>query len=191
MSAYSFAIFFHIVGVLGLFAGIAVEQVVLASLGRAITTEQLRDWVRPLQAMRRVEGPSVLAIVATGIYMTVTRWGLHPWLTLALLGMVAMAAIGGAVTERRMKAIVSEIPSGDGPIAPALRLQLRDPVLRTASALRAALGVWIVFEMSVKPDAVGALAALGIALALGVVAAAPRRAAAQRATRFDQLEKNS
>ncbi|HEX5439050.1 MAG TPA: hypothetical protein VFW98_17995 [Gemmatimonadaceae bacterium] len=51
---YSVSLFLHIVGALGLFAGIGLELAVLAGFRRASTSAQLREWVRLFGAPRRV-----------------------------------------------------------------------------------------------------------------------------------------
>jgi len=174
VTLYAIAVFLHVVGALGLFAGIALEQTSLANLRRATTTAQVRPWVALLGGLRRVDGPSGLAILATGLYMVATRWGHQAWIGLALLGMVLMAVLSVALTGRRANAITKIVPAEDGPIPAPLRSRLNDPVLRVASTLRAALGLGIVFNMSVKPATAGAIGAMGVALALGAAVAAVR-----------------
>jgi hypothetical protein len=58
VSWYSIASFLHIVGALGLFAGISLEQAGLRRLGRASTTAALREWLTVMRARRRVERPA-------------------------------------------------------------------------------------------------------------------------------------
>ena len=170
VSLYSVLVFLHIVGALGIFAGITLEQAGLANLRRASTNAQVRQWLPLLRMLRRVEGPAGLVILATGFYFVATRWGHQAWIGLALLGMVVMAVLGAAFTGRRVSAIAKVLPIADGPIPAALRQRLHDPLLRTSASLRAALGLGIVFNMSVKPAPVGALTAMGVALALGAAA---------------------
>jgi hypothetical protein len=88
---------------------------------------------------------------------------------LGLVGMVLMAIIGATVTGRRMKAIGRGMVAGDGPIPGALRERFEDPALRMSASVRVALALGIVFNMSVKPAAGGAVAALVIAAALGLL----------------------
>lgn len=167
---YSTFLFVHIVGALGLFASLAVEQAALFHLRRAGTNAQAREWLSLLRAMRRIQGPSALALLATGLYMMATRWSHQAWAGLGLVGMILMAAIGVVVTGRRMKAIGQAVFSGDGSLPPAIRERLADPVLRLSFAVRLALALGVVFNMSVKPTAVWAVAALIAAAALGVLA---------------------
>ena len=74
-------------------------------------------------------GPAALTILVTGIYMSATRWGQHAWIGLGLIGLVTMAVLGNAMTGRRLAGIMRSIPTEDGPIPPALRHRITDPVL--------------------------------------------------------------
>jgi hypothetical protein len=167
---YSISLFLHIVGALGLFASLAFEQAGLFNLRRASTNAQAREWLSLFRALRRIQGPAALVLVATGLYMMATRWNHQAWAGLGLVGMVLMAVIGAAVTGRRMKAIGRAVPVGDGPLPPTLRERLDDPALRMSVSVRVALALGIVFNMSVKPATGGAVASLVVAAGLGLLA---------------------
>jgi hypothetical protein len=171
VSVYTLSVFLHIVGALGLFASLGLEQASVLNLRRASTTAQVREWVSLLGALRRIEGPAAFLIVTTGFYLVATRWGHHAWIGLGLLGLVLMAVLGAAVSGRRATAIRSAVPDQDGPIPVALRTRLDDRVLQVSASLRAALAVGIVFNMSVKPGTAGAFTAMAAALALGMAVA--------------------
>jgi hypothetical protein len=178
---YSILLFVHIVGALGIFASLAVEHAGLFHLRRAVSSAQAREWLSLLRTLQRIQGPSALALLATGLYMMATRWSHQAWAGLGLVGMILMAVIGVTVTGRRMKAIGAAAFSGDGPLLPAIRDRLADPMLRLSLSVRLALALGIVFNMSVKPTAAWAVVALIVAAASGLLMAragggAPRRA---------------
>jgi hypothetical protein len=54
-------------------------------------------------------------------------------------------------------------------------------VVQTSASLRAALGLGIVFNMTIKPATAGAIGAMGVALALGAAIAAVRWMGSRRA----------
>lgn len=173
---YAISLFLHIVGALGIFAGLALEQAGLFNLHRASTPGQARESLSLFRVLQRIQGPSALLLLATGLYMMATRWRGQAWAGLGLVGMVVMAIIGAVVTGRRMKAIGRALPHDDGPLPAALRERFDDPALRMSASLRLALALGIVFNMSVKPGTWGASVALAIALGFGaVVAMAPAR----------------
>jgi hypothetical protein len=167
MSAYSIALFLHLVGVLALFAGIALEQTALRRLRTARSLAQVREWMTLLRGVRRIDGPAGLTILLSGGYLVGGGAGYHAWVGAGIVGMVAMAVIGIAFARPRMLAIASAMPATDGPVSSSLRTRLADPILRATAATRAALGLGIVFDMAVKPGAAGASIALLAALLLG------------------------
>ena len=171
MSIYGIVLFLHIVGALGLFAGMGLEQVSLARLRDAETPTQARDWLGVLSNLRRTDGPSGFLILATGFYMMATVWGRGTWMAIGVLGMVLMAAIAVAVTSRRARALKEALAKADAVVWSALRARLADPLMRMAATLRLAIGLGIVFDMAVKPATLGALASFGVALGAGTLAA--------------------
>jgi hypothetical protein len=170
MTAYSIALFLHLVGVLALFAGIALEQTGLRQLRNARTVAQVREWLALLRGLRRIDAPAGLTILVSGGYLAARGAGHGAWIVAGLVGMVLMAVLGAAVGRPRFLAIVSAVPATDGPVTSPLRRRIADPVLRASAATRAALALGIVFVMAVKPAAAGAVTALVMALAIGTAA---------------------
>ena len=175
MSAYSIALFLHVVGVLALFVSIGFEQVGLRRLRRAVSFAQAREWATLLRGLRRIDAPAGLAILVTGGYLAETGAGHHAWVAVGIVGLVLMAILGMAVSRPRVATIAAALSVTDGEIPSSVADRLRDPVLRASAALRAALGVGIVFDMVVKPGMAGAVAALIVALAVGALSSSPRR----------------
>ena len=170
---YSILLFLHIVGALGVFASLAIEHAAMLNLRRASTTTQAREWLSLLRALQRFTGPAALILLLTGIYMMVTRWSHQAWAGLGLVGMIVMALIGAVVTGRRMRTIGQAVLTGEGGalLPSALRERLDAPALRLSAWVRLGLALGIVFNMSVKPGPLGAVAALIVAAVLGAFAA--------------------
>jgi hypothetical protein len=171
MSAYSIALFLHLVGVLALFAGIGLEQIGLRQLRNARSVAQVREWMTLMRGRRRIDGPAALAILVSGGYMMGHGAGYHAWVAAGIAGMVAMAVLGAGVGRPRFVAIGRAISATDGPVSSSLRDRIGDPILRLSAATRFALGLGVVFDMVVKPGAVGATVVLIIALAIGAAVA--------------------
>jgi adenine/guanine phosphoribosyltransferase-like PRPP-binding protein len=66
-------------------------------------------------------------------------------------------------------------------VSSSLRARLENPVLRASATTRALLGLAIVFDMVVKPAAVGAVIALVVALMIGAATVLARKAGARGA----------
>lgn len=172
MTIYGIALFLHVLGALGMFAALGIEWAADGALQRATDGAQARSWLAVLRSLGRVNGPSALAILVTGIYMGTTAWGRQPWIGLSLLGLVFLAVMGARVTGRRMAAVARELHSGSaGDEAP--RVRLRDPVLALSLRLRTMVALGIVFLMTTKPGGELALAEMSAALLLGAAWAAP------------------
>ena len=77
-----------------------------------------------------------------------------------------------------------------GTISTALHQRLHDPVLLLSVWLRTALGLGIVFVMSIKPGVAGTLTAMGVALGLGLVAGFPAWSRSAGRRRFDRTRWN-
>jgi len=179
MSAYSIALFFHLVGVLVLFGGIALEQTGIRQLRNAPSLAQVREWVTLLRGLRRIDAPAGLTVLVSGGYLATHGAGHHAWVAAGIVGMVLMAVLGAVVGRPRFLAIVKALPATDGPVSSSLRARLDDPILRATAATRAALGLGIVFDMVVKPAAPVAVISLALALVVGAATLISRRASAR------------
>src|SRR5882724_1608254 len=189
VSVYSISLFLHIVGALGFCAVLAIEWASLYNLRRATEAGQVREWIKLLGAPRFLGGPAALTILVTGIHMTATRWGPQAWIVVGLAGMVVIAVLGGAVSGRRAGAIARALPAEDGPISTALRQRLHDPALWLSLWLRTALFLGVVFVMTTEPSTAGALAAMVMAVVLGLAAAIPARSSGRRPARMAGSER--
>jgi hypothetical protein len=171
---YSVALFVHILGALGLFMALGLEWAGLRQLRRAATAEQARAWLSAVAVLPRLYAPAATAILLSGLYMIATAWSWTVgWPGVALAALVLLAALGAALTGRRMAAIGRAVAAESGPVSPALRQRLHDPVLWTSVQTRLAIAVGIVFLMTIKPALGGALLAIGVAALLGLAATIP------------------
>ena len=173
MTFYSFALFLHIVGALGLFMALGLEWTSLWYLRRATTAEQVNQWFLIFALLRRIYPVSWAAILLPGFYMTATVWGGVAWISIAFAGIILIVVLGVALTGRRMAAIGPAVAAERGSLSPTLRQRLHDPLLWTSIQTRAAIALGIVFLMTVKPGLDGALLTIGVAVVLGLASALP------------------
>src|SRR5690242_11188084 len=111
MSAYSIALFFHLVGVLTLFAGVGLEQTGLRQLRNAASLAQVREWMTLLRRLRRFDAPAALTILVSGGYLAEHGAGHHAWVAAGIIGMVLMAVLGAGVGRPRFIAIGKALPA--------------------------------------------------------------------------------
>ncbi len=94
MTAYSIALFLHIVGALALFAALGLEGVALLRLRRAATAEQVREWASVYGLLRRLGPASLGLLLLAGLYMTATTWRAQAWITTAFVSMLLLPLLG-------------------------------------------------------------------------------------------------
>src|SRR5437867_3637363 len=170
MSIYTIVKFLHLSGAIGYFVAIGTWLFGLAALRRAQRVEQVRALSNLVGRLGPLFGISVLLILATGLYMALTAWGLQTgWIAVALTSLVIIAPLGTALIEPRRRAIdrlAQEAP--DGPLPQSLERSTHDPILLTALQTVTALLLGIVFLMTNKPSLIGSLIVMAVALMLGV-----------------------
>jgi len=171
MTLYAIALFLHITGALGLFAGFALEWTALSGLRRATTAEQAREWASIFRLVRGIGPVSVGLLLVFGIYLTVASGGPTPWIGLGFLSLVAIMALGAVSGVRFGRAAASTVV-GSGPLSVHARATLRRPLFVWSLRLRVALALAVVFLMTVKPETPAALAIVGGALVLAALATA-------------------
>lgn len=173
MNGYAIALFFHIVGALGLFAGAGVEWTSLRSLRRSMTVEQIGEWLRTANDARRAGMIGMVMLLASGSYMTAMVWGGAAWIIATLVTLVLLGVITQIVTGPRLVALQRAVSEDHRAVTPTLRQILHQPPLLIAMQIRMAVLLGVVFLMTVKPDLGGTLITIAVAVVLGIVSALP------------------
>jgi Predicted integral membrane protein (DUF2269) len=170
MNTYNIVLFFHVSGAIGYFVGIGTWLFILVGPRRAQRVEQVRALINLIGLTGPFTGISVLLLLASGFYMALTAWNLQTsWILIALISLVLMASLGAALIEPRRRAIdrlAREAP--DGPLPESLERRTHDPILLTALETVAALLLGMVFLMITKPELIGSLIVMIVALVLGM-----------------------
>ena len=175
MTNYSLALFFHFVGLVMLFIGYGLEWIVSAFLRGAVTTDQVRAWLRVYRTSLPVSGPGLLVLILSGGYLAqVTGAMKNGWMSASLLAIFIALVIGFVFILPRVRAIRGALPSGNAELPANATALLRAPGLPTLIRVRAMLAFGIVYLMTAKPDTLASsLLALGAAIILGLLASAP------------------
>lgn len=167
MTAYSIALFVHVVGAMLLFVTLSLEGVALRQVRRAATAvEAMR--AAALLRLNRVIGPiSLVGVLGAGLYMSATTWGWVPWIVVALAA-YALIAVFGAVNGIRIVAFERTLAKEAGPVAQQVLDRLRNPLLLASWSARVGIAVGVVFLMTVKPGVAIAVLAVVIGAIAGV-----------------------
>lgn len=170
----SYVLFIHVVSAMGIFVALGVEALALGQLRRASDGGALRATLTTLGAGQRVAGPSALLLLLSGLYLATAYWHWEgAWIGCGLLGMVSVGALGGLMTGRGVGRLRNSLDASTSASVGEVT-----QTLRTSLVVRAALLIAVVFLMTVKPGPVGSLAALGTAVAAGLIIGARRPVAA-------------
>jgi hypothetical protein len=112
MNPYSILIFVHVLGATGLFVAMAIEGVSLGRLPRSKTSEEAREWVRSLASAGRLGPIAMLTAVASGLWMMAVAWSPAAWMPSSLGAVIAMAIVGGVLTNRRVRQLRTALEAG-------------------------------------------------------------------------------
>jgi len=175
MMVRSVLLFVHIVGMLGLFVGLALEWLSLESLRRSTTLIQGSLWLSVLRALPRYMAMAVGLVVVSGIYLA-TRIGVFDfgWVRVSLGSMVFMGILGGPLVRSRMRAVLHAGDDDRHGMPSTLRRHASHPLLRASLRTRVAVGLAIIYLMIRKPDVGESLLLIGAALVLGAVTSVPQ-----------------
>jgi hypothetical protein len=175
MHWYALALFLHVTGAICAAVSLGVWLVGLAALRRTRRVEQVRAIAWLIIVVSPVMVLSVLLIIAAGLAMALSSWGLRTgWIAVALGSLLLMAPIGPLLLDARMRAILARAGAEPaGPLSDLLAARTHDPIMGTAAQTLAALLLGIVFLMTTKPALVLAITAMIAALALGLLSSLP------------------
>ena len=155
MNLYSLVLFSHIVATLGLFAGLAIEWLILLALKKAAAAET-QTWIGVWPKMLPLTIASAVLLIASGIYLAarVAVWN-QGWIQVSLLSLLIIAPLG-ALAGRRVQAIASNRD------AAGAHAQLAALV-----SCRTTVALAVVMLMTIKPNLTESGAITAIALAAG------------------------
>jgi hypothetical protein len=148
MNLYSLGLFAHIISMLGLFAGIAIELVTIRALKQASPAES-GIWIGLWPKLLPLTIASSVLLVASGIYLAASSSGFgQGWIQVSMLALVIIAPLG-AVANRGMRG--SEPSSIVFPVVSA----------------RTAIALGVVLLMTVRPNRTESLVVLAASAAAG------------------------
>jgi Zn-dependent protease with chaperone function len=174
MSLYSIVKFLHVSGAIGYFVALGTLLFGLAALRRARRVEHVRVLAELIRRLTPLFNISILLLLAAGLYLTFTAWGLQTgWILVALVSLVVIVPIAAATVQSRMRIVVQLARDApDGPLSPEILARTHDPVLLTTPQTAVALLLGIVFLMTNKPSLPLAILVMALALVLGLTSGA-------------------
>ncbi|HZU02947.1 MAG TPA: DUF2269 family protein [Ktedonobacteraceae bacterium] len=184
MSFYPLALFAHVLGVLMIFMVIGFEWVSLMRLRSARTIAQVREYTGLITVQERLLVVGGLLLLSGGLYMTATHWGWGTaWILVALVTLLMQGALAVVVHTPRFKAIRAAAEASEGSkessmIPARVEQRISDPILWLSVQAHGITALGVLFLMTNKPNLVGSLITLAVALIISGVTAwlwRPRR----------------
>ena len=175
MTFYAFVLFIHIARAFFLFAGLVLEWTAFHFLSRSVDHGGVQQWVLTAAFSTKVYGPAIGLILLSGGYLggVLKAWN-QAWLPASLLVLVAAGLVGVTLTAPRVRALKKLGLPLQGAITMDVRARIQDPVLIASSRIRVALVLGVLLLMVSKVDLrVSVLISIS-ALAIGLIASAPR-----------------
>ena len=173
MSIYNIVLFVHVIGAIGYFLGMGILLFILLGLRRAQRVEHVRALIHLNELSAPVSAASAVLLLVTGLYLALTAWSLlTSWILVALISLLLMVPTSAALIAPHRSAIVKQLAreAPGGELSEALERHIDDPVLATVCTTVAALLLGLVFLMTTKPNLVGSLIVMVVALLLGLAA---------------------
>jgi hypothetical protein len=177
---YTLTLFTHIVGVIGIFIIVGLELTSLFRLRRARLMEEVRGWASLHKVIAWAFPLAALLTLGTGLFMAWNAWGWKvPWIDVAFFAFIAMGFLG-RFNVRRHQALHRAMGEAlSGPVPAELLSHLNDSVLWSSTLLLSAIGLGVIFLMTVKPDLLGSLITLALAILVGLFASVVLRGVRQ------------
>jgi hypothetical protein len=170
MTVYSIMLFVHVTAAICLFIGFGSWLFGITAIARASRVEQVRTLADLMLMIRLVVPASALLVIAAGLTMALTAWGLQTgWIAVALGSLLIIGPIGTWVIDPKVRAIATVAHTlPDGPLPITLAERIHDPVLRLALHIITTLLFGIVFLMTTKPALTSAIGAMVVSAFLGL-----------------------
>jgi uncharacterized membrane protein len=174
VDTYHVVLYVHVLSLLVGFSAGMIETVCLFRLRAADTLEAAAPWGQLAGEIEKAFPVAIVGLFATGAYMTSDLWSWSTsWVVMSIVGLAVLSVQGPLVAGRRGHAVKAALmANGPGPLGPEAQRMTRDRALWTAAMTNEATVLAIIWVMIEKPGWAGAIAALAIAYAVGLVVAA-------------------
>jgi hypothetical protein len=170
MRLYAIAMFVHVLGLIAVFAGFAIQQRAGLRLRQAARFEEARPWAEMLVVTRSMIPSGALMLLASGGYLSARMWpNLPAWVLVAIVAVLFLGTASLAVIGPRFAAIGRSVSVGEGSLSVAATQTIaRADTWATLSAANgAALGtIWL---MTARPALLEAVLVVLLPAIIGAI----------------------
>lgn len=174
MSMYSVALYLHIIGAVGLFAGLGMEGIIYKNLKTAATPQQVLAWGIYMRSLRTVFLSSTLFLFVSGVFLVTEAWGWNAWVITGLILLIGLSLYGSS-TGKKIGMTIGSLVGKDGPLSDDVKNRISSPSIMKSYKVKITLALGIIFIMTIKPDWAGSIISIVLAFVFGLLLDLPAR----------------
>ena len=160
ITLFGVVLFLHISVAIVAFAMAGVMHTSLQAVARGRSVQELRSWGHVMHRLEPLFPLMALLLLGLGVWLVHLGHGTDDafsfkdgWVITAIVTLVAVEAIGGAVLAPRGKKLTGLIDAApDGPISADVRAGALDPMVWYAAHITTFAFLGVVFLMAAKPE---------------------------------------
>jgi hypothetical protein len=158
MRLYAVAMFVHVLGIIAVFGGFAMQHRAGSRLRHAARYDEARPWAELLAATRTMVPSGAGMLLASGGYLSARLWPNPPaWLVVAIVAVVFIGVAALAVVGPRFRAIGSSVAVGEGPLSAASTQAIAGAAAWTTLAATNGAALGTIWLMTARPALVEAV----------------------------------
>jgi len=149
--------------------GMSIAWVGISKLQSADNKAQIDEWLKILLSIKSIFISAGVLLLLTGGYMASTKWGWTPWIIVSFLLWLYLALHSPLVLGKRFRALNSFKDSNADKTGSELHEFINKLKLINHLQSELAVGLGTVFIMTVKPNLVGSICVVIVAIILGTI----------------------
>ncbi len=169
MEFYLIVLFVHITSALVLFMAMAIEWVGITKLQHTANREQVDEWVNSILPLKYLFMSVGTFLLITGAYMVSAKWNWSAWIIVSMLLWLFLFLHITLVTGKRVEKLNKLLKSDSQLSNTELQAYINNLSLINLLQSEIAVGLGQIFIMTVKPDLVGSVCVVIVAIILGIL----------------------
>lgn len=174
MSTYTVALYLHILGAVGMFAGLGMEGIIYKNLKTASTLQQVFAWGIYMKSLRTVFLSSTLFLLVSGVFLVMEAWGWNAWVITGLILLIGLSAYG-STTGKKIGMTIGSLKGKEGLLSDDVKNRIGSPSMMKSYKVKITLALGIIFIMTTKPDWMGSIISIVSAFVFGLLLDLPAR----------------
>lgn len=175
MQFYEIVLFVHITSALVLFMAMAIEWVGITKLQHTANRDQVDEWVKTILPLKYLFMGVGTFLLITGGYMVSAKWDWSAWIIVSMLLWLFLFLHITLVAGKRIEKLSKLLKSDSQMSNSELQGFINNLSLINLLQSEIAIGLGQIFIMTVKPDLVGSVCVIIVAVILGFLPLVTKR----------------